>query len=126
MKTMTNRPVFLNLFKIHFPVAAVVSILHRFSGVLLSVLTPLFIYLFGLSIQGEESFLSVVSLLTSMPGKLVAALLVWIFAHHFLAGVRFLLLDIDIGLSKSSAAQSAWLVHIGAVAVAALALGLML
>ncbi|WP_455211583.1 succinate dehydrogenase, cytochrome b556 subunit [Kaarinaea lacus] len=126
MKTMINRPIYLNLFKIHFPVAAVVSILHRFSGVLFSLLTPLVIYLFGLSIEGEQSFSRVVSLFSSMPGKLITAILVWIFAHHFLAGVRFLLIDIDIGLSKSSAAQSAWLVHIGAVAMAALALGLML
>ncbi|KPJ92203.1 MAG: hypothetical protein AMJ53_09870 [Gammaproteobacteria bacterium SG8_11] len=123
---MINRPIFLNLTKIHFPVAAVVSILHRFSGVLLSVLSPVVVYLFGLSIKDEQSYSIALNLVTSMPGKLIVVFLVWILAHHFLAGVRFLLIDVDLGLSKTKAAYSAWLVHIGAAVMAAIALGLML
>jgi succinate dehydrogenase / fumarate reductase cytochrome b subunit len=126
MKTMNKRPIFLNLTKIHFAVAAVVSLLHRLSGVLLSLLSPVFIYLFGLSIQDEPSFLSVVNLLTSLPGKLIMTFLVWILAHHFFAGIRFLFMDVDVGLSKTSTAHSAWWVHIGAGGTAALALGYML
>jgi succinate dehydrogenase / fumarate reductase cytochrome b subunit len=126
MKTMINRPIFLNLTKIHFPVAAVVSILHRFSGVLLSLFAPVFIYLFGLSIKDEQGFSTVVGLLASTPGKLMAVFLMWNLAHHFFAGVRFLLIDLDIGVSKTAAAHSAWWVHISAAGMAVLALGLML
>ena len=123
---MNNRPVFLNLTKIHFPVAAVVSILHRFSGVLLSLIAPVLVYLFGLSVKDEQGFITVMRLLSSMPGKLITAFLVWNLAHHFFAGVRFLLMDLDIGVSKAKAAYSAWWVHIGAAGVAVLAFGLML
>jgi succinate dehydrogenase / fumarate reductase cytochrome b subunit len=126
MKTMTNRPIFLNLTKIHFPVAAVVSILHRFSGVILSLFVPVFIYLFGLSVKDEQGFSTVVGLLTSIPGKLMVVFLVWNLAHHFFAGVRFLLMDVDIGVSKSAAAHGAWWVHISAAGMAVVALGLML
>lgn len=126
MKTMINRPIFLNLTKIHFPVAAVVSIMHRLSGVLLSLFAPVFIYLFGISVKDEHGFSTVVGLLTSMPGKLMAVILLWNLAHHFFAGLRFLLIDLDIGITKTTAARSAWLVHISAAGMAALALGLML
>jgi succinate dehydrogenase / fumarate reductase cytochrome b subunit len=126
MKTMNNRPKFLNLTKICFPVAAVVSILHRISGVLLSLSLPVLIYLFGLTLKDEQSYTMVVNLINSVPGKLATVFLAWNLAHHFLAGIRFLLIDLDIGISKSAAARNAWLVHFGAAATAVLALGLML
>ena len=125
MKTM-NRPIFLNLTKIHFPVAAVVSILHRLSGVLLSALIPVGIYLFGLSIRDEQSYTTVLNLLASPLGKFVLVLLFWTLAHHFFAGIRFLLIDLDLGLERTAAARSAWFVHIAAVVVALLALGILL
>jgi succinate dehydrogenase / fumarate reductase cytochrome b subunit len=33
--------------------------------------------------------------------------LLWAFIHHAIAGIRYLLLDIDIGLNKSAARKSA-------------------
>jgi len=36
-------------------------------------------------------------------------------SHHLLAGIRHLLLDVEIGLEKSSARASAWLVNLGAI-----------
>ena len=123
---MNQRPKFLQLHKIHFPVAAVVSILHRISGVLLSVSIPISVYLFGLSIRDESGFTQVIELITSVPGKFAGAVLLWALAHHFLAGIRFLLLDVDIGITKTAAARSAWLVHAGAASIAVLALVIML
>jgi succinate dehydrogenase / fumarate reductase cytochrome b subunit len=123
---MTKRPVFLQLGKIHFPVAAIVSILHRFSGVLLSLLIPVFIYLFGLSIRDQQSYFQVLHIINSLPGKLITVFLVWVFSHHFFAGLRFLLIDLDLGVKKNTAARSAWLVHICAATVAAITLGIML
>ncbi|MGD8572467.1 MAG: succinate dehydrogenase, cytochrome b556 subunit [Gammaproteobacteria bacterium] len=123
---MLIRPKFLNLTKIHFPVAAVVSIVHRISGVLLSVSLPVLIYLFGLTIRDEHGYTIVVGLIDSIPGKLTLVFLLWNLAHHFLAGIRFLLIDLDIGISKTTAARGAWLVHFGAAGLALLALGLLL
>ena len=123
---MINRPKFLNLAKIHFPVAAVVSAMHRISGVLLSLSLPILIYLFGLSIKDEHGYTLVVNLINSIVGKLITVILVWNLMHHFLAGVRFLLIDLDVGITKTAAARGAWLVNIGALGTAILALGLLL
>ena len=49
-------PVFLNLFRIRFPVGAVTSIAHRVSGVCLFLSLPFWIYLLDLSLQGAAGF----------------------------------------------------------------------
>jgi succinate dehydrogenase / fumarate reductase cytochrome b subunit len=46
---------------------------------------------------------------------LLSVLLMWSLSHHLLAGIRHLLLDVEIGLEKSSARASAWLVNLGAI-----------
>jgi succinate dehydrogenase / fumarate reductase cytochrome b subunit len=40
----------------------------------------------------------------------VQVLLLWSIAHHFFAGIRFLLIDAEIGVEKSQARFGAWLV----------------
>jgi succinate dehydrogenase / fumarate reductase cytochrome b subunit len=39
-------------------------------------------------------------------------LAVWALVHHFLAGIRYLLLDFDIGVDKTGSNISAWVVLI--------------
>ena len=125
MNKNNPRPIFLNLFTIRMPVTAVVSILHRVTGVLLSLCIPFGVYLFGMSLRDEQSFNIVMALLHQLPVKLLIVLLTWMLAHHLFTGIRFLLIDCDIGVSKASARVSAWTVHIGAAAVTALTTGLM-
>lgn len=105
------------------PVMAVVSILHRISGVAMVLLIPLLVYLFDLSLRDEQGFQTVLDLLRSTPVRLLEVLLVWLLAHHFFAGVRFLLLDMDWGVEKSVARKSAWLVHGAAIVVTLLIIG---
>ncbi len=114
MNTRTDRPVFLGLRKIRMPVMAVVSILHRVSGVGMVLLIPLLVYLFALSLRSAQDFQRVLDLLNSVPAQLAGVLLIWLLAHHFFAGVRFLLLDMDRGVEKSVARKSAWAVHAAA------------
>ena len=123
MNTRTDRPVFLDLRKIRMPVMAVVSILHRISGVGMVLLIPLLVYLFDLSLRNEQAFQTVLDLLASTPARLVGVLLIWMLAHHFFAGVRFLLLDMDRGVEKSVARKSAWAVHAAAAVVTLLIAG---
>ena len=40
----------------------------------------------------------------------VQILLLWSLAHHFFAGIRFLLIDAEIGVDKSQARVGSWLV----------------
>ena len=106
-----KRPVYLNLFKIRMPVMAVLSISHRISGVLLVLLIPVFIYLFTLSLADQQSFNHVLSLLSTVSVKLLMLIVVWALALHFYSGLRFLLIDFDIGVEKQQARRSAWLVQ---------------
>ena len=107
-----NRPVYLNLIKIRLPLAGIVSFAHRISGVLLFLFLPFSIYLLDLSVQSAESFASVEQLLNQPLMLAVQILVLWSITHHFFAGIRFLLIDAEIGVEKSQARFGAWLVFI--------------
>lgn len=126
MNTHTDRPVFLDLRKIRWPVMAFVSGLHRISGVAMVLLIPLLVYLFDLSLRDEQGFQAVLDFLNGTPARILGVLLVWMLAHHFFAGVRFLLLDMDRGVDKSSARKTAWMVHTAAIIATLLVIGGML
>ena len=126
MDKHNNRPVFLNLFKIRMPVMALVSITHRFTGMLLAILIPVGIYLFTLSLQSETGYQQVSRFFHNGFAKIALVVLVWALALHFFAGIRFLLIDLDIGVVKPRARQSAWAVQGCALLCAMLAVGLVL
>ncbi len=107
-----NRPVYLNLIKIRLPLAGMVSFAHRISGVLLFLLLPFSVYLLDLSVQSAESFSAVKQLLDQPLMLLVQVLLLWSITHHFFAGIRFLLIDAEIGVEKAQARLGAWLVFL--------------
>lgn len=118
-----KRPVFLNLLQIRLPITAVMSIVHRLTGVLLFLALPFFVYLLERTLQDEQSFLSVLESLDSIPFKIILILLVWSFSHHLLAGIRYLLLDIDIGVELRPARSSAWWVIFSALIIAVVVIG---
>jgi len=126
MNTPTARPKYLNLLRIKLPVGAVMSIAHRISGVLLFLSIPLLVYLLDLSLQGQDQYARVQAMLGTPLVKLLGILVVWALAHHFLAGIRFLLLDIHVGLEKQLARMSAWVVNFGGVILTLLYLGSLL
>ncbi|MCG6937056.1 MAG: succinate dehydrogenase, cytochrome b556 subunit [Gammaproteobacteria bacterium] len=107
-----KRPVYLNLLKIRLPLPGMVSFAHRISGVLLFLFLPFSVYLLDQSIQSEESFVAVKQLLSQPLMLLLQLLLLWSIAHHFFAGVRFLLIDAEIGVDKTSARMGSWLVFL--------------
>lgn len=116
-----TRPVFLNFLRLRYPVGAVASIGHRISGVVLVVFTPILIYLFEASLRGAEDYARIAALLDSTPARGAALVVLWAFAHHFLAGLRHLLMDVDVGSSLPAARRSAWVVNAAGVAVVLLA-----
>ena len=105
-----GRPVFLNLLQIQMPVAAVLSVLHRLSGVVLILLIPAALYWLQLSVSSQVGFQSAFSLFSSKAGQAILFVLLWGLLHHFFSGVRFLLIDVEQGVDKQSARLSAWLV----------------
>ena len=117
MTTQRAVPVYLNLLRIRFPVGAVTSIAHRISGVLMFLSLPLLIYLLELSLQGPAGYEKALSYLNNCWFQAGLALLLWSFMHHLLSGIRFLLIDIDKGVTLPVARSSAWLVNLGAPAL---------
>lgn len=102
-----KRPVNLDLMTIRLPLPAKVSILHRVSGAGLFLCLPLLLWLFQQSLVSAEGFAAVKSYATILPVKVVLGGLIWAFIHHFCAGIRFLLLDLHIGIEKEAARTSA-------------------
>ena len=111
-KKPDTRPVNLNLLKISQPITAIASIGHRISGVLLFLSIPFVIWMLQHSLQGPQGFADVIALFDSGWIKILALLLAWSAAHHFFAGIRFLLLDIEIGIDLATARSSAMVVNV--------------
>ena len=104
-----QRPFYLNLLQIWLPVGGYVSILHRASGVLLSLAIPGLIWAWSVSLSSAEGFASVQGALQGGPGLLIGCVLLWAFLHHLLAGLRHLGFDLGWGESRLAACRSAWL-----------------
>ena len=120
-----RRPVFLNLLQFRFPVPAIMSIMHRASGAVMVLAVPLFIYLLDLSLSGEEGFSRAASTLGGGFARFALVLFLWGVIHHLLAGVRYLLIDFDIGVGRETGTRSAWIVLLAAP-VLTVVLGVML
>lgn len=117
MNIKDNRPKYLNLLKIRLPITGVASINHRISGLLLFLAIPFSLYLLQLSLKNKNGFDEVLSCLSSPVIKLALVLLTWSFVHHLFAGLRFLLIDQNIGISLPAARKTAWFVVFAAVIV---------
>jgi len=104
----------LDAVKYRLPLAGVVSILHRASGLLMFVLLPFVVWLFDTSISSEISYESFTAAfvvgLGVLPGwavKLVVLALIWAFLHHLIAGVRHVWMDATHSVSKAQGHSSA-------------------
>lgn len=94
-----NRPVNLDIRTIRFPVMAVVSILHRVSGVFLIAGFGVFLYLLHFALASPADFAHVVDILTSATCKWLVWAILAALAYHSCAGVRHLVMDLGIGES---------------------------
>lgn len=111
-------PVFLNLFRIRFPVGAIASIAHRVAGVLLFLALPPLALGLDASLRSEAGFEAMRELLAGPWRGLLGLVLVWAAAHHLLAGIRHLLMDVGVGSGLAQARASARAVLVAAVLVA--------
>lgn len=102
-----QRPFFLNLLVIRLPIGGVVSILHRASGVLLSLALPGLLYTLMLSLRSPEDYARVGGFFAGVPGWLLGTLAVWALLHHLFAGLRHLGFDLGLGEAKQTARLSA-------------------
>lgn len=102
-----SRPVYLDLLHIRQPFPAIVSFAHRVSGVLLTLAIPASIYLLEISLQSPAGYRQALAILGNPLIMLIVALLTLSLLHHLAAGIRFLLLDLEIGEQLEQARLSA-------------------
>lgn len=89
-----KRPKNLNLFTIRLPVNAIISILHRMSGMALFLVLPALLWALSQSVQSEVSYTALAGMLQHWLAKLFVIGLSCAFFHHFYAGLRHLAMDV--------------------------------
>ena len=94
-----RRPVNLDLRTIRLPVAALASITHRVSGIIVFLGIAGLLYLLEISLTSEADFESLRSGLGPLSKFLLWGVLSAL-AYHLVAGVKHLLLDLGLGESK--------------------------
>lgn len=109
------RPKYLSLrallFEIRLPLPGWVSILHRISGVLLVFpFAAWLLFMLDASLLSEAGFEKTKGYLRLPLVKAGMLLFIWAYCHHFCAGIRFLLLDINRGIELHQARRSSLIV----------------
>jgi succinate dehydrogenase / fumarate reductase cytochrome b subunit len=106
------RPEFRNIhvsqiLQYKLPPPGLVSILHRISGAALFLALPFILWIFDLSLTSELSYARLSEFASHWLARLILLGLAWAFIHHLIAGLRFLMLDLDVGVDKPAARTSA-------------------
>ena len=117
-----KRPEFRNINAFNdlpgyrWPLASIVSGMHRASGLMMFLLMPFIIWMFDTSVSSEISFARFTSAFNSgigfIPGaliKLVALGLIWAYLHHFFAGMRHIRMDLFHTVTKEAGKKTAQL-----------------
>lgn len=110
-----TRPKNLNLFAIKWPLAAITSIAHRISGVIVLIGVALLLYLLQLSLESEAGFNQVLELLANPLVKFITWAVVAGLLYHLIAGVKHLLMDFGIGETRQGSLRGAQLTILFAV-----------
>ena len=118
------RPKYLSLrallFEIRLPLPGWISILHRISGALLVFpFAAWLLFMLDASLLSEASFEKSKAYLALPLVKTGMLLFIWSFCHHFCAGIRFLLLDLNRGIQLRQTRRSSLIVLIVSLAMTA-------
>ena len=104
------RPMNLNLLTIRFPRTAIVSILHRITGVMIFLSLPVLLCILQCSLKSAESFQRLQILLALPLNKFLVWLMLSVVLCHVLAGLRHLSMDMGVGETLGTARFTATLV----------------
>jgi succinate dehydrogenase / fumarate reductase cytochrome b subunit len=98
-----------------------VSIFHRITGVAMFLfLIPLVLAVLQTTLRSPEDFAVWKGYFANPLMKLIVVGFIWSFLHHLFAGIRYLLLDLHIGVDKAPAQLSAKFVLIAGIVATAL------
>ena len=95
-----HRPINVNpsdLMAFAWPLAALTSITHRISGVILFVGVAFGLYALEMSLASEEGFEALKGMMKSPIGMFITWGLLSALAYHFVAGIKHLVMDFGVG-----------------------------
>lgn len=116
-----KRPKHLSLHQIRLPLPGILSIMHRISGAALFLFLPVLLWLLDKSLDTEIGYDRVKGIFSLVIVKIVLAGLLWGFMHHFCAGIRYLFLDVHMGIDLPKARMSAAIVYFVSIPLTLLA-----
>ena len=106
-----QRPKYYDLNLLHLPMPGLVSIFHRITGVAMFLfLIPAALFVLQCTLASESGFDKWKSIFSEPIVKLIVLGFVWSYLHHLFAGIRYLLLDLHIGVALEPARTSARIV----------------
>lgn len=108
--TSSGRPLSPHLSIYRWPITMTLSILHRVSGIALSVGLIAFAWWLLAASTGAAQYQQFVDFAASLPGQIM--LLGWLtaFFYHLANGIRHLVWDLGYGFELGTANASAWFV----------------
>lgn len=109
-----KRPVNLEITTIHFPINAIVSILHRVSGVFLFAGVAVLMWLLDASLDSAEGFAAAKDAMTHPLFQFVIWVIIAALAYHTIMGVRHLIMDMGIGESLKGGRRGAAIAAVAA------------
>jgi len=116
-----QRPVNLDLQTVSFPLTAIVSILHRVSGVIMFFATGILMWLLAESLSSPMGFANVLDLMDSFLAKFIFWGILTALAYHLVVGVRHIIMDMGYGEEFETATTSAQVTVLMSVILSVLA-----
>ena len=115
-----SRPLSPHLQIYKLPLTAMMSVLHRGTGVVISIGTLLLVWVLAKAAMGADAFAGTQWLLSSWFGYLVLIGFTFSLYAHFCNGIRHLIWDMGYGFDVSKANTGAMISLITAVALTVL------
>jgi succinate dehydrogenase / fumarate reductase cytochrome b subunit len=111
-----QRPVNLQLNTISFPPSAIVSILHRVTGVAMFFALIFVIWAWAVSVSDLNGFNQVQEMMSGIIGKIIAIGTISALTYHILGGIRHVIMDmghweeLESGNASAKAIIALWIV----------------
>ncbi|MEM1432925.1 MAG: succinate dehydrogenase, cytochrome b556 subunit [Pseudomonadota bacterium] len=99
----STRPTYLNLFQFAWPVAAIASITHRITGVILFGAALGLLYVLDVALASPAGFEEARALLDVSLVQLVLWIALATLGYHLIAGIKHMLLDFHFGDTPEAA-----------------------
>lgn len=113
-------PLSPHLSVYRWPITMTLSILHRVSGVILSLGFLVLVAWLTAAAGGPETLARFAGLIGSVPGRIVLAVLTFAFFFHLANGIRHLFWDLGYGFEIPQANASAWAAIVATVVLTVL------